>query len=89
MSRGSVFKQSRGLPSPRRQFSRLLLGLLIATPRVAMTRGPTAARRIGLLPGGAPSTPETMGEALRLLRENPVVLKPEPAPPIRSKRPPR
>ncbi|MFN0179013.1 MAG: PDZ domain-containing protein [Gemmatimonadales bacterium] len=37
--------------------------------------------------GRDPQLERGVQEALRLLRENPVVLKPEPAPPIRSRRP--
>ena len=66
---GSLPKQSRDLPVPRREFSRLLVGLLIATPRVAVAQGPTSVRRIGLLGVAVPSTPVQMLEPLRLLRE--------------------
>ena len=66
---GSLPRQSCDLTAPRREFSRLLVGLLIATPRVAVAQSPTSVRRIGLLAVAVPSTPEPMREPLRLLRE--------------------
>ncbi|MGH7504454.1 MAG: S41 family peptidase, partial [Longimicrobiales bacterium] len=40
-----------------------------------------------VIAGHDPQLERAVAEAMRLLRENPVVLKPEPPPPIRSRRP--
>jgi tricorn protease len=40
-----------------------------------------------VIAGGDPQLERAVQEALRLLEESPVVLKPEPPPPVRSRRP--
>jgi putative ABC transport system substrate-binding protein len=63
-------KHPRRTPVSRRTFSRLLAGLIVGAPRVAMGQGSTSVRVIGRLEPGSPDTPEDVrreSEALRAL----------------------
>ena len=54
----------------RRRFSRSLVGLLVAAPRIAIAQNKTVVRRIGRLEPGAPDSPDEIrrqAEALRAL----------------------
>jgi len=53
----------------RREFSRLLVGLLVAAPRIAIAQSSTVVRRIGQLDVGAPDTPELMSKRAAPLQE--------------------
>ena len=54
-------KRSREFPTSRRRFGRLLIGLLVAAPRIAVAQASKAVRRIGVL---EPGTPDMVSELL-------------------------
>ena len=53
----------------RRRFSRLVVGLLVATPCVAFTQRSILVHRIGRLETGTPDTPEEMWVQAAPLRQ--------------------
>jgi putative ABC transport system substrate-binding protein len=53
----------------RRRFGRLLIGVLVTTPCIALAQRPAAVRRIGRLETGTPETPEEMWIQAAPLRE--------------------
>ena len=56
------------LPTSRRNFGRLLAGLLVA-PGIAMAQSSVAVRRIGTLGPGVPETPEELQQQVDALRQ--------------------
>jgi putative ABC transport system substrate-binding protein len=60
---------SQPLPTLRRRFNSLLVGLLVAVPHIAVAQRSTAVRRIGRLETGTPDTPEEMWIQAAPLRE--------------------
>ena len=64
-----VRKRWQQLPTSRRRFGRILVGLLIAVPRIAMAQHSTVVRRIGVLLPGVPETAEEIRKRMEALRE--------------------
>ena len=54
-----IQKHSEDRPKSRRRFSRLLIGLFIAAPRIAIAQGSTVVRRMGVLNAVQAPPPET------------------------------
>lgn len=66
---GCVFPQSdrQRRPTSRRTACRLLTGVLVAVPGMALAQGTTPVRRIGRLESGARETPDEISDELRKL----------------------
>lgn len=69
MGRDLVHRSLRDRPMSRRRFSRLVVGLLVATPCVAFTQRSILVHRIGRLETGTPDTPEEMWVQAAPLRQ--------------------
>lgn len=69
MGRDLVHRSLRDRPMSRRRFSRLVVGLLVATPCVAFTQRSIVVHRIGRLETGTPDTPEEMWVQAAPLRQ--------------------
>ena len=63
-----ALRHSQELPTSRRGFMCLFVGLLVAAPRVAVAQGSKAVRRIGVLDFGAPDPPEFLWKQAEPLR---------------------
>jgi len=69
VGRDLVHRSLRDRPMSRRRFSRLVVGLLVATPCVAFTQRSIVVHRIGRLETGTPDTPEEMWVQAAPLRQ--------------------
>jgi len=69
VGRDLVHRSLRDRPMSRRRFSRLVVGLLVATPCVAFTQRSILVHRIGRLETGTPDTPEEMWVQAAPLRQ--------------------